>query len=243
MLFVRVLRRAILTPALAVRKYHRILSPSAVDHLSPVLPRQLPCLHLAPASLPLSAHWRHSMARSRRTVVTASVQVHAAMVAVKPELEVKPDFEVVEAIESAGASPDGHHCIRMRWYIQLPSATVCVSLLSCKSTNMLTRFLTVVILSRGRSSRIAGTEIASVESGAAMMSDGVVDTPSRAKGDPKAEYLPAHPGISARATDLPLPSLGYACLNCTLRHSKPTFFNNRTCRLATIQDPKKVRRK
>jgi len=125
------------------------------------------------------------MARSRRTVVTASVQVHAAMVAVKPELEVKPDFEVVEAIESAG------------------------------------------------------TEIASVESGAAMMSDGVVDTPSRAKGDPKAEYLPAHPGISARATDLPLPSLGYACLNCTLRHSKPTFFNNRTCRLATIQDPKK----
>lgn len=55
----------------------------------------------------------------------------------------------------------------------------------------------------------------------------------------KVDVLPAHSGIDLTATQRPLPTLGYACLNCTLRHQKPTFFNNRTCRLATIMDPEK----
>lgn len=89
--------------------------------------------------------------------------------------------------------------------------------------------------------RYAGTGSGIPGSGGTLLSDGVADTSSRVKGDPHAGFLPAHAGISSTAAELPLPTLGYACLNCTLRHGKPTFFNNRTCRLATIKDPNKVR--
>lgn len=75
---------------------------------------------------------------------------------------------------------------------------------------------------------------------AAVLSDGSIGTPFKKGVIVKPEVLHAHPGIKSSAAELPLPVLGYACLNCTLRHQKPTFFNNRTCRLATIKDPAKV---
>lgn len=74
---------------------------------------------------------------------------------------------------------------------------------------------------------------------AAATSNGNDGTPIKKGAIVKAEVLPAHRGIQSSATELPLPVLGYACLNCTLRHQKPTFFNNRTCRLATMKDPAK----
>ncbi len=55
----------------------------------------------------------------------------------------------------------------------------------------------------------------------------------------KAEPVPPQPPQPAAAPDpaAPLPNMGYACLNVTLRNDgkQPTMFNNRTCRLATLK--------
>jgi UV DNA damage endonuclease len=53
------------------------------------------------------------------------------------------------------------------------------------------------------------------------------------KVEPQPPQPPAPPDPSA-----PLPNLGYACLNVTLRNDgkKPSVFNNRTCRLATLKE-------
>lgn len=53
------------------------------------------------------------------------------------------------------------------------------------------------------------------------------------KVEPQPPQPPAPPDPTA-----PLPNLGYACLNVTLRNDgkKPSIFNNRTCRLATLKE-------
>lgn len=52
----------------------------------------------------------------------------------------------------------------------------------------------------------------------------------------KVEPQPPQPPAPADPS-APLPNLGYACLNVTLRNDgkKPSIFNNRTCRLATLK--------
>lgn len=56
----------------------------------------------------------------------------------------------------------------------------------------------------------------------------------------EAGPVPPQPPQPAAPADssAPLPNLGYACLNVTLRNDnkQPTVFSNRTCRLATLKE-------
>lgn len=66
--------------------------------------------------------------------------------------------------------------------------------------------------------------------------DDTFQAKQKVKGD-KVEPQPPQPPASPDP-DAPLPNLGYACLNVTLRNDgkKPSVFNNRTCRLATLKE-------